>query len=172
MDRTDNMSLAAYSQPRADSAPRLSVGALAETVDTEIRLMSELTALMARLRAAVATDDISELEGCVYSNHRVLMTLGEARRRRTVLVDLLGVPMQPLEQNPLCREFEALRTAATVLHDEVQTTRGVLRGAIECGDALLRAASGVDGEALATYDRCAAPTRSGPSEGLILNQRA
>jgi hypothetical protein len=165
------MSLAA-SRTLDDSAPLLSVGALAETVDTEIRLMSELTALMARLRAAVATDDISELEGCVYSNNRVLMTLGEARRRRTALLDLLGVRMQPLEMNPLSREFEALRTAATTLHEEVQTTRGVLRGAIECGDALLRTAGGAGGDALATYDRSAVATHGGASEGLILNQRA
>jgi hypothetical protein len=162
----------AASQNLADSAPLLSVGALAETVDTEIRLMSELTALMARLRAAVATDDISELEGCVYSNHRVLLTLGEARRRRTTLVDLLGVRMEPIEQSPLCREFEALRTAASVLHEEVQTTRGVLRGAIEGGDALLRAAAGAGGDHLVTYDRRAVPSHGSASEGLLLNQRA
>lgn len=154
------------------AGPLRTLDALAETVDSEARLIAELSALLPRLRAAVAADDLAELERCVYSNHRVLMTVSEARRRRTALVDLLHVTIQPLEANPLREHFERLRMAARLLQDEVETTRSVLRRALESGDELIRAACGPMAD-LATYDGAAAPISiAASSEGTLLNQRA
>lgn len=165
------MSTAGVSRNEA-AGPLLTLGALAETVDSEARLITELSALLHRLREAVAADDLAELERCVYSNHRVLMTVSEARRRRTSLVDLLGLTVQPLERNPLREQFERLRAAAYALKREVEVTREVLRRALESGDELMRAACAPIA-ALTTYDRSAAPTAmAASSEGTLLNQRA
>ena len=72
----------AASGPSAQSAA--SVAALAETLRAEARLLEDLVSIMTRQRDAVSHDDIDSLDDTVFSTHRVLVTLGEARRRRGV----------------------------------------------------------------------------------------
>lgn len=114
-------------------APRLTLDALADTVDSEARLILELSTRLRPLRNAVVTDDLVELERCVYANHRVLRTVSEARRRRTALVDLLRITVQPLERNPLREHYERLGAAARALQQEIEVTRVVLRRALDNG---------------------------------------
>lgn len=152
-------------------APQLTLDALADTVDSEARLILELSTQLRPLRDAVAADDLVELERCVYANHRVLMTVSEARRRRTALVDLLRITVQPLERNPLREHYERLSAAARALQQEVEVTRVVLRRALENGDEMIRAACGPV-TSIGTYDRTATSTATAMPEGTLLNQRA
>lgn len=152
-------------------APLLTTDALAEALDSEARLIQGLGSLLASLRQAVAEDDVAELERCVYSNHRVLATISEARRRRTALADLLHVEASDAARHGLAPHYARLQEAATLLEREVESTRLVLRGALENGEAMIREVMGAPGPA--TYDRSAAPVAgSAGTQPAFLRQKA
>jgi ABC-type transporter Mla subunit MlaD len=146
-----------------------SLEALADTLASETRLLSNLSDLLRQQRAAVAADALEEIEDTVHNTHRVLMTLGEARRRRTALVDLLGAGTSG---GPLQAEFDLLRNAALALSEEVEISRQILRRAMEGSEELIRAVYGAP-ETGSFYDQSAAPAPSGEGvEGTILRRRA
>jgi hypothetical protein len=85
----------------------------------------------------------------------VLVTLGEARRRRRTLNTLIGqredLGIHALEDALGPRMTPALRTARDGLHNaaralsrEVALNRRILREALACGDAYARALTGAD----------------------------
>jgi hypothetical protein len=148
---------------------RASHEALADTLTSETRLLSELSELLRRQRAAVAADALEEIEDTVYNTHRILMTLGEARRRRTALVDLLGAEVR---EGPLQGEFGVLRDAALALGREVEISREILRQAMQGSEELIRTVYGAP-ESSAFYDQSAAPATSADAiGGSILRRRA
>jgi hypothetical protein len=75
---------------RPGNPSRAAIDALIDNMNSETRLLEELTALMRRQRAAVAADDLQAVDDSVYGTQRVLLTLGEARRRRRSLNRLIG----------------------------------------------------------------------------------
>jgi len=133
--------------------PAAALRALADALRSEHRLLQELVALMQRQRAAVAADDLATVEDSVYSTHRVLHTLNEARRRRRTLNRLLGesddLPICDLETalgarmtddlRGACAELEAM---AHGLSDEVEINWRVLRQALANGGEFVRALCG------------------------------
>jgi flagellar biosynthesis/type III secretory pathway chaperone len=121
------------------------VAALADSLRSEARLLGDLTAIMRRQRESVAHDDLDGVDDSVFSTHRVLVTLQEARRRRRTLNHVLGesddLSVVALEAffngdlPPIVAEAaQALRKGAVELQQEVAMNRRVLREAISAGD--------------------------------------
>jgi hypothetical protein len=157
--------------PPAQRAPGATLDALADALRSERRLLDELVAIMRRQRASVAADDLQSVDDSVFATHRVLLTLGEARRRRRSLNLLLGGSEEmevrelesllgPAVSAPLREALDALRAAALVLSREVEVNRRVLRQALAAGDDYVRAL-------------CGAPVSSAePRGGTLLDTRA
>lgn len=130
------------------------VDSLAGALREEEHLLRDLITVLRNQRAAIAADDLERLDDAVFGTHRVLLTLGEARRRRQMLNRLLG-ENDDLSIESLLETFggeppaavqsaiDALVEAGTVLNREVDLNQRVLRIAIEAGDQLVRALCGV-----------------------------
>jgi hypothetical protein len=152
-------------------------GALADALHTETRLLGELTSVMRDQRDAIARDDLDSLDDAVFATHRVLLTLGEARRRRRALNDMLGDDDLSLDRLSELYDGEpppvlhaaiaSLSHAARTLHREVDVNRRVLLHAIDSGDQLLRSLSGAAG-AERTYDR--SPPRLAATNSAVLDR--
>ena len=157
------------------------VATLAETLRSEARLLEDLVSIMNLQRDAVSHDDIDALDDTVFSTHRVLVTLGEARRRRRSLNALLGgsddLSLTALDELfdgnvPLEIRSAAVRLTDTakVLQREVEINRRVLRVAIEAGDRLVRVLMGAPLTASISYAP-ASNARTGSPGGAILDRR-
>jgi hypothetical protein len=83
------MSAVPVSNPSSDRVPvtptGATVAALADALRSEARLLGDLVNIMHLQRASVARDDIDGVDDSVFATHRILVTLGEARRRRRSL---------------------------------------------------------------------------------------
>jgi len=123
---------------------------LIDSLQSERRLVEELTTIMLRQRAAVAADDLQGVDDSVYAVQKVLLTLGEARKRRHSLNNRLGfaedIALRDLIEVMGEAAPEALRTAGRQLQDtarilagEVAINRQVLRESLASGDAYVRA---------------------------------
>lgn len=166
----------------AATPPPAVLEALAGAVAAEIRLLDDLVGIMRRQRAAVGADDLQGVDDSVFAIHRVLVTLGEARRHRRALNQRLGVdedfPLRELEDllgermtDPLRFARDGLRAAAQTLSHEVELNRQVLREALHSGSDLVRSLYGA-AELPQTY---AANVRRGEAEtpgGALINRRA
>ena len=117
---------------------------LADALATERRLLDELIVVMRRQRSAVSRDDLQAVDDTVFSTHRVLVTLGEARRRRRNLNTLIGqqenLGIHGLDDALGARMTDALRQARDELHRtaralsrEVAVNRRLLRKALASG---------------------------------------
>ena len=144
------------------------VAALGEALHSEARLLADLIAIMRRQRDAVARDDLDAVDDSVFSTHRVLLTLCEARRRRRALNHKLGegddLSLSGIEDFFVGEAPEALREAvalvtreARLLQREVEINRRVLRGAIDSADQYVRTMCGVDPTPATGYPAAAVP---------------
>jgi len=126
------------------------IDALVGAMQSERKLVDDLTQTMRRQRAAVAGDDLEGLDDSVFATHRLVQTLGEARRRRRGVCGLLGEPedlgLHELDAALGSRmtgavrdERDALQTSARALQREVDTNRRVLREALAQSDEYVRA---------------------------------
>jgi hypothetical protein len=64
--------------------------ALAGAITAEVRLLEDLTSVMRKQRASVAAEDLQGVDDSVFATHRILVTLGEARRQRRSLGALVA----------------------------------------------------------------------------------
>lgn len=146
------------------------VDSFTDALTTERRLLDELIAVMRRQRSAVGDDDLQSVDDTVFSTHRVLVTLSEARRRRRSLNTLIGqredLGIHELDEALGGRMTPALRAARDELHyaaralsREVALNRRILREALACGDAYARTLTGA-GEAPTYGARPTPPPRS------------
>jgi len=146
---TMTQQMTATYRPVTDT-PAAALRALTDALRSEHRLLQELVCVMQRQRAAVAADDLATVEESVYSTHRVLHTLNEARRRRRTLNRLLGesddLPIRELESvlggrmtDDLRGACDDLEAVARGLSNEVEINRRVLRQALSTGDDFVRA---------------------------------
>jgi len=136
------------------------IDSLTDALVTERRLLDELIGVMRRQREAVGDDDLQKVDDSVFSTHRVLVTLNEARRRRRTLNTLIGqredMGIHALDEalghrmTPALREArDELHLAAKSLSREVALNRRILREALASGDAYARTLAGA--EAAPTY---------------------
>lgn len=123
---------------------------LIDSLQSERRLVEELTTIMLRQRAAVAAEDLQGVDDSVYAVQKVLLTLGEARKRRHSLNVRLGfaedIALRDLIEVMGESAPEALRAAGRQLQDtarilagEVAINRQVLRESLASSDAYVRA---------------------------------
>ncbi len=155
------------------------VSALATALTGEAKLLTDLVAVMRRQRDAVAQDDLERVDDSVFSIHRVLVTLAEARRRRRSLNHLLGegndLSIGALEAffdgdvpANIREAADELTEVARTLQREVDINRRVLRQAIEGGDQYVRALCGVPPQPATSYNKHDAPRSTG---GALLDRR-
>lgn len=149
-----------YQQLETDTPPHQVVGSrttqsapsaldsLADALATERRLLDELIGIMRRQRSAVGRDDLQSVNDSVFSVHRVLVTLSEARRRRRSLNTLIGqredIEIHALDDALGARMTDVLRQARDELHRtasslsrEVALNRRILREALAGGIPVL-----------------------------------
>ncbi|MEP7347563.1 MAG: flagellar export chaperone FlgN [Gemmatimonadaceae bacterium] len=123
---------------------------LIDSLLTERRLVEDLTVIMLRQRAAVAAEDLQGVDDSVYAVQRVLLTLGESRKRRHTINARLGfsedIALRDLIEVMGSAAPDALRAAsrqlqntARALAKEVGVNRQVLRESLASGDAYVRA---------------------------------
>jgi hypothetical protein len=155
--------------------------ALTAAIVAEVRLLDELAGVMRTQRTSVASDDLQGVDDSVFATHRILVTLGEARRQRRSLgrlvgaSDDLGIPalddsLGEQVADTLRQARDDLRTAALNLSREVEMNRQVLRGAIAAGGELMRGLYG--GDSSATYARDRGPDGDGKGGGMLINRKA
>ncbi|MEO8452343.1 MAG: flagellar export chaperone FlgN [Gemmatimonadota bacterium] len=147
----------------------------------EARLLGELRNVLLRQRDAVAADDTVSLEAAIHEIGRLLITLGEARRRRVALVVLLaGDEDAKLEQvirsaTPgdsvrLRAAQDHLKAVAEITNRDLMITQAVLRRVIETGERFLQQLFGAPESADSGYT---GPGReSHEADSLFLNRRA
>lgn len=130
------------------------VNGLTDALQSERRLIDELIQIMRQQREAVAADNLQGVDDSVFAVQRVLLTLGEARKRRRALNARLGQPedialkdlleaMGPYANDQLHASREALQGSARSLAREVSVNRQVLREALSNGEELVRTLAGV-----------------------------
>ncbi|MFN8571743.1 MAG: flagellar export chaperone FlgN [Gemmatimonadaceae bacterium] len=155
------------------------VNSLVDSLQTELRLVEELTNIMLRQRASVAAEDLQGVEDSVYALQRVLSTLGESRKRRRHINVGLGfaedIPLHDLLEVMGDAAPPALRTAsrklsehARALSNEVNVNRQVLRESLTAGDAYVRALTGAVPPTIGYGETLGAP-QHGPAR--IVNRR-
>jgi hypothetical protein len=119
---------------------------LESALSEEQVLIEDLGQMLRRQRAGVAADDPDVIEATVQAISRTLLTLEEARRRRTALITLvIGTPdvaLEDLQRHlaiPLPVGFmearERVRRAGEAIAGDVAINQDVLRRALEAGEA-------------------------------------
>jgi hypothetical protein len=126
------------------AVPRL--GELQSALSEERTLIEDLGQVLLRQREGVAAHDPEVIEAAVHALSRTLLTLEEARRRRTALITLVigkpGVPLEDLQRHlgtPLPPGFmearEGVRSAGEAIAADVAINQDVLWRALEAGEA-------------------------------------
>ena len=168
---------------RIGTASAASVSALVDAHVSERRLLEELIAIMRRQRDAVATDDLQGVDDSVFATHRILVTLGEARRRRRTLNTMVAGSEEIASQDladafgghvpvALQEAREALRASAAALAHEVDVNRRVLREALATGDEYMRRLTGGGEAPRADYGAPHAGKAGAPrAGGLVLDRK-
>jgi flagellar FlgN protein len=170
---------------RTSSAPvsPAALVALSEALLSERKLIDDLTEIVLRQRAAVAIDDLQAVDDSVFATHRLLLTLGEARKgRRSInamagckeetgvkhLEEALGPWMTPQLRNAR----EELQVAAERLSREIGINRRILREAIANSDSFVRAVVGAPSDAAQQGYGSAAPSAYTRSDAIAFSRTA
>jgi plasmid stability protein len=162
------------------STSAAAVEALTGAIAAELRLLEDLIAVMRGQRSCVAGEDLQGVDDSVFATHRILVTLGEARRQRRSLICLLGggddLPLQQLDDllgSQMTDDLRAVRGslvgAAGTLSREVEMNRQILRHALSHGGDLMREVYGA-GEAQTYRPEAHAPERERPG-GLLIDRQ-
>lgn len=159
------------------------IDALTDALTAERKLIGELTDVMLRQRSAVGADDLQAVDDSVFATHRLLLTLGEARKRRRGINTLLGwkedAGVKQLDDllgdamsNRLREERDELQTAARQLSREIEINRRVLREALSNNEGLVRAMCGAPAEATSSGYGTAAQTAYTRPDAIAITRTA
>lgn len=170
-------------RPPSAPVPPAALDALADALVMERKLVDELTAVMLRQRNAVATDDVQAVDDSVFATHRLLLTLGEARKRRRSINRILGCQeetgVKQLEDalgpwmTPQLRAVrEELQGAARTLSREIETNRRILREAIANSESLVRTIVGAPKDATHAGYGTPLPTAYTRSDTVAISRTA
>ena len=124
----------------------LRLGELESALSEERVLIEDLGQVLLRQREGVAADDQEVVEATVHAISRTMLTLEEARRRRTALITLVignpGIALEDLQPHlgiPLSAGFmEAraqVRRAGEAIAADMAINQDVLSRALEAGEA-------------------------------------
>ena len=152
---------------------------LTASLDRETEIVEALRAALIRQREAVAGTHADRVNQSVDAIGRILLTLEEARRRRgAMLAALTGdahIRLERLESiagpspKTLVAARARLRGAAESVAREIAINRGVLRHAVESGEAFLQALFSTTADPAPVYG---AQDKEEPPSGLLLDRRA
>jgi len=157
------------------------VEGLVDTLRSERRLLDELIAIMERQRAAVAANDLLSLDDSTFDAQRVLLTLGEARKRRRTLTERLGCDVDTPARD-LCESLGAqctdalghasreLEECARALSREVSVNRRVLNQGLAAGEEFMRIIAGASSRPPGYPDRQDAVAIAGTAR--LVNRQA
>jgi hypothetical protein len=132
----------------AHTAP--TVTALVGALRAEEQILRGLGDVLRAQRAAIADDDLEQLDDAVFATHRLLVTLAEARKRRRTVNELMGegddLSLEAVHAafggappQDVAAALAALADAGARLQREVDVNQTVLHVAIDAGDQLVRA---------------------------------
>jgi hypothetical protein len=161
----------------------LALDALCGALLSERKLIDDLTEIVLRQRAAVAIDDLQAVDDSVFATHRLLLTLGEARKGRRSINTMLGckeeMGVKHLEEalghvmTPQLRTArEELQIAAERLSREIGINRRILREAISNSDSFVRAVVGAPKEATHQGYGAALPSAYTRSDAIAFSRTA
>lgn len=167
--------------PPATTGSRVTIDALTHSLLTEERLLRELMQVLHDQREGVAVSDLDRVNGSVFAAHRILRTMGEARRRRRTLIGALAgsedVALGDLEftLGPRCTDEllaarDRLVETAREVSRQIAINRRVLQAAIRAGDEHVRALLGGAFAALG-YDAAAQPVADVRGHGILIDRQ-
>jgi hypothetical protein len=170
---------------RTSTAPvsPAALDALCDALLSERKLIDDLTEVVLRQRSAVAIDDLQAVDDSVFATHRLLLTLGEARKRRRSLNAMVGCKeetgVKHLEDalgkwmTPRLRQArEELQIAAGRLSREIGINRRILREAISNSDSFVRAVVGAPTDATQQGYGSATPSAYTRSDAIAFSRTA
>lgn len=154
---------------------------LTDALNSERKLIDELTAAMRAQRTAVASDDLQSVDDSVFAVQRILLTLAEARKRRRTLNARLGQnedialrdlldALGPMATHELKGSRDALQSSAHTLAREVTINRQILKEALAAGDEMVRSLVGASPSSRG-YGASGSATRPA-NAAFIVNKRA
>lgn len=149
---------------------------LTDALETERRLLADLAEVLRRQRAGVARNDVQAVDDSVMAAHRVMRTLGEAKKRRRLIVGMLlaaeDTPLDQLERLLGAQATPRLSTATTLLRQEARNVareiainRCVLSGALAQGNQFIQLLCGTRN--VPCYD----PGTSAGCGGVLINRQ-
>jgi hypothetical protein len=123
------------------------------------------------------------VDDSVFATHRLLLTLGEARKRRRSINRILGCQEEtgvkqledalgPWMTPELRASREALQEAARTLSKEIESNRRILREAIASNETLVRAMVGAPRDAIQPGYGAPAPTAYTRSDTVAISRTA
>ncbi len=163
--------------------PAAAITALSGALLSERKLIDELTDIVLRQRAAIAVDDLQAVDDSVFATHRLLLTLGEARKGRRSINAMAGCKEEtgvkhleealgPWMTAELREAREALQIAASRLSREIGINRRILREAIANSDSFVRTVVGAPTDAAQQGYGSAAPTAYARSDAVAFSRTA
>jgi hypothetical protein len=169
--------------PSAANNSAAAVSALTHALQTEAKLLHDLCDVLDRQRIAVAESDIEAVDDSVFVTHRLLLSLGEARKRRRTINHILGegddLSIPALEDyfggnvpDEVREAAEQLADSARMLQRDVAINRRVLRSAIDTGDEQVRALCGAPTTRSVSYSPQVRPNGLASVNSSILDRRA
>lgn len=167
----------------ARPVPPAALDALSNALVAEKKLIEDLIAVVLRQRAAVGIDDLQGVDDSVFATHRLLLTLGEARKRRRSINGLMGcsedIGVRQLEEaigpwmSPRLRgERDELQDAARTLSREIEVNRRVLREALANSESFVRAMRGAPADGAQTGYGLAGQTTYTRSDNTAFSRTA
>ena len=167
--------------PRRSATPAVKE-ALCGAVLSEVRLLEDLVDVLRKQRDSVGADDLEGVDDSVFATHRILVTLGEARRQRRSLTRMVtgtnDIGLSALDNilgdeiNDEVRDArERLQAAALTLSREVEINRKVLRSALNVSGDVIRGLCGPEEEP-GTYVAESKPKGRRESGGYLIDRQA
>lgn len=132
--------------------------ALSNALTSEKKLIDELIGVVLAQRSAVGVDDLQGVDDSVFATHRLLLTLGEARKRRRSINEMMGCSentgvkqledaLGPWMTPRLRTDRDELQDAARKLSREIEINRRILREALSNSESFVRAMRGAPADA-------------------------
>lgn len=165
------------------SFPPAALDALANALSAERALINDLIDVMLRQRSAVGADDLQGVDDSVFATHRLLLTLGEARKRRRGINSVLGwredAGVKQLDEllgaampARIRTERDELQAAARRLSREIEINRRILREALANNEAFVRAMRGAPAEATPAGYGATVPTAYSRPDAIAISRTA
>jgi hypothetical protein len=163
--------------------PAAALSALADALLAERKLIDDLTETVLRQRTAIAVDDLQAVDDSVFATHRLLLTLGEARKGRRSINAMAGCKEEtgvkhledalgPWMTDDLRSAREELQVAAARLSSEIGINRRILREAIANSDSFVRTVVGAPKDAAQQGYGSTAPSAYTRSDTVVLSRTA